>query len=138
MVSPLVTRTSIALRSLEDSLIVSVDERNEKRSSFSSLLGVWGDSERPLDYEIGRPRTMAKRKDRFQGKLDQAKSMRSFIESNPSGTNYDFSNVCCIEYAVVSPFVEWIWSRDNELWIEVDLPRILSPEEVFTLLDSDP
>lgn len=90
--------------------------------------------ERPLDYEIGKPRTMAIRRERLAGKLDQAKSLHAFLSKNPSGRNYDFSDSKEFVWAVVSPFVEWIWDTSSALWLDQNTPRILAPEEAFSLL----
>lgn len=92
--------------------------------------------ERPLDYEIGRPKTLTGRQDRLSQKLDQAHSLHDFVSNNPSGRNYDFSRATTVVWAVVSPFVEWIWDAGPELWLDDETPRILSPEEAFLLLGS--
>ena len=93
--------------------------------------------ERPLDYEIGRPKTMAVRRRRLSQKLDQAKSLHAFVSKNPSGRNFDFSDAREFVWAVVSPFVEWIWDLGSELWLDSRTPRILTPDEVFALLGSE-
>lgn len=90
--------------------------------------------ERPLDYEIGRPKTLAVRRERLSDKLDQAKSLQAFVFENPTGRNYDFSGAKEFVWAVVSPFVEWIWEFGSDLWLEPGIPRILSPDEVFSHL----
>jgi hypothetical protein len=91
--------------------------------------------ERPLDYEIANPMTIKGRQQRLSNKLDQAKSLHEFVSNNPSGKNYDFSDIAEFVWIVVSPFVEWIWGDGTELWLDQQTPRILSPEEVFLLLD---
>jgi hypothetical protein len=93
--------------------------------------------ERPLDYEIGRPKTMAVRRERLSQKLDQAKSLHAFVSKNPSGRNFDFSGAREFVWAVVSPFVEWIWDLGSELWLDSRTPRILTPGEAFALLGSE-
>lgn len=93
--------------------------------------------ERPLDYEIGRPQTIAVRQKRLSEKLAQAKSLHEFVSENPSGRNYDFSQATEFGWAVVSPFIEWIWDFGPELWLDDKTPRILSPEEAFSLLGSE-
>lgn len=90
--------------------------------------------ERPLDYEIGKPRTMAVRKDRLAQKIEQAASFKEFIVRNPSGRNYDLSSSKDFVWTVVSPFVEWIWDKSSAMWLDQKYPRILSPEEAFSLL----
>ena len=92
---------------------------------------------RPLDYEIGRPRTMAVRRERLSEKLSQAKSLHQFISDNPSGRNYEFSSAKEFVWAVVSPFVEWIWDWGPELWLGSSIPRILSPDDAFSVLRSE-
>ncbi len=91
----------------------------------------------PLDYEIGRPKTMAARRKRLSQKLDQAKSLHAFVSKNPSGRNFDFSGAREFVWAVVSPFVEWIWDLGSELWLDSRTPRILTPDEAFALLGSE-
>ena len=49
--------------------------------------------ERPLDYEIGRPRTFGHRRDRLDKKVEQVLALSKFLQANPSGTNYDFTDV---------------------------------------------
>ncbi len=90
--------------------------------------------ERPLDYEIGRPKTIAGRQKRLSKKLDQANSLQAFVSVNPSGRNYDFSQATEFVSVVVSPFVEWIWSAGPELWFDHKTPKILSPEEAISLV----
>lgn len=92
--------------------------------------------ERPLDYEIGKPETIKNRVERLRCKIEQAATLQVFFEKNPAGTNYDYSNVQKIEHFVVSPFIEWIWGTDAKLWTESGLPRLISPEEAFTMLNN--
>lgn len=92
--------------------------------------------ERPLDYEIGKPKSMKTRIIRLSEKLAQASSLRDFILEHPSGRNYDFSDIREVVPIVVSPFVEWIWETGPELWLDSKTPRILAPDEVFTWLET--
>jgi hypothetical protein len=90
-------------------------------------------SERPLDFEIGKGQTIVKRSTMLSAKVDQAITLREFIIERPKGTNYDFQWATAVETFVVSPFVEWIWSRGGDLWAG-DVPRILSASETLALL----
>jgi hypothetical protein len=90
---------------------------------------------RPLDYEIGSIDVIEQRVQRFADKLDQVATIRRELDSAKVGDNYDFSWAQRIEHCVVSPFIEWIWSRDAELWLNSDTPRILSVSELIHLLD---
>jgi hypothetical protein len=87
--------------------------------------------ERPLEFEIGTPKVIEHRNERFDLKLKSAQSIRSQLEDNPEGENYDVRWAERIEHIVVSPFVEWIWTEDTKLWITTETPRILTPAEFF-------
>ncbi|AML51044.1 hypothetical protein [Falsihalocynthiibacter arcticus] len=92
--------------------------------------------ERPLDYEIGNPKTISKRIERLTGKLEQVEGLKEFIKHSPVGKNYDYSTVKRIEHFVVSPFVEWIWSYSPTLWSDLGFPRIVSPGEALLILET--
>jgi hypothetical protein len=93
--------------------------------------------ERPLDYEIGNPKTLSGRIKRLKVKLEQVEGLKEFIKRSPVGKNYDYSTVKRIEQFVVSPFVEWIWSCSPTLWSDLGFPRFVSPSEAFLILESD-
>lgn len=90
--------------------------------------------ERPLDFEIGRIKTIQYRNLDLDDKVDQVLGVESFIKDNPVGVNYNFSWANDIISIVVSPFIEWIWTVDKKLWIDDKTPRILSFDEVLKLL----
>jgi len=78
--------------------------------------------ERPLDFELGRPRTLERRRAFLESKAQQVLSLREFVISNPLGRNYDFRWAKTVSAFVVSPFVEWIWDRSDRLWHSNDVP----------------
>ncbi len=90
--------------------------------------------ERPLDYEISKLEVMEKRRQRLAEKLGRVVSLSEFLENNRIGRNYDYSDLDGFEPFVVSPFIEWIWSREDALWYTADIPRIIAPNEAFELL----
>jgi hypothetical protein len=85
--------------------------------------------ERPLDFEIGNPETLEVRREKFQEALDQVYGVESKIRAQPAGRNYEFSYAKKFTRIVVSPFVEWIWDRSEELWLPDGSPRIMSVHE---------
>jgi hypothetical protein len=108
-------------------------------------------AERPMDFELSKPSVLLDSEKTKQGKtkiipgrntrlgekLVQAETLRNFFLTHISGRNYDFSDVKRIEHFVVSPFVEWIWSKDSRFWFTADLPRIISPSEVHAILGEE-
>ncbi len=88
----------------------------------------------PLDFERGRPATIAYRNAKLTEKVNQVLSLAAFVEHHPYGDNYDLSWAKNIVSAVVSPFVEWIWSREAHLWIDRNTPHILTVREAVDLL----
>lgn len=93
-------------------------------------------SERPLDFEIGNPKTIKARCDDLQQKNIQVTSLVALLRQNPKGKGYDFSWATEMVPIVVSPYTEWIWSFDNDLWISKDqgIPRILSASEAIEFI----
>lgn len=91
--------------------------------------------ERPIDYEIGNPKTLASRQERLEKKVGQVLSLAEFIRSNPVGKNYDFHDVENIEAYVISPFYEWIWELSDRLWVN-GRPRIMAATEALEFLQS--
>jgi hypothetical protein len=90
--------------------------------------------ERPLDYEIGRIKTLAGRQKRLEKKVEQALTLREFVVRYPVGRNYDFGWATKVSTFVVSPFIEWIWDRSERLWHNRTTPRILQADEAITYL----
>jgi hypothetical protein len=90
--------------------------------------------ERPLDYEIGKLSVIEQRNKRFSEKLAQVLEVRELFKRNPKGPNFDITWASKIEYCVVSPFVEWIWTTEPQLWMNAKIPRILSVSELLHFL----
>lgn len=89
--------------------------------------------ERPLDYELGRIKTIERRSKDFASKVSQVRSLLEFVMTNPAGANYNFKWASRIVPLVVSPFVEWIWTSDTDCWLDSDTPIVLSPVEAVEL-----
>lgn len=95
-------------------------------------------AERPIDFAIGNPKSINSRTVDFTDKIAQATSLEEFVKKNKKGDNYDFSWATEVTGIVVSPYIEWIWSKAEELWISghLDTPRILSAHEAIEFLMS--
>ena len=90
--------------------------------------------ERPLDFELGSPKTLATRCEFLDEKIEQAITLREFILAHPTGRNYDFGWAKTVSTFVVSPFVEWVWERSDHLWHDKSVPRILQADEAISYL----
>jgi hypothetical protein len=90
--------------------------------------------ERPLDIEIGKPQSLARREAELNAKIDQALSLAEFIVKDPKGKNYDFTWAKRVASFVVSPFIEWIWDTTPRLWYTRGVSRILSADEAISYL----
>lgn len=90
--------------------------------------------ERPLDHEIGRPSTMAKRREWIEQKITKVLSLVDFVQQSPSGRNYDFSWAKRIVGLAVSPFVEYVWAEGERFWIDRQTPRLLSAQEAVEVM----
>ena len=90
--------------------------------------------DRPLDYEIGIPKTIEHRSKILKEKVEQVSTLAMAILHSPKGHNFDFSWADQIEGIVVSPHVEWIWTLDPTIWLDTNTPRILSAEETVNFL----
>jgi hypothetical protein len=96
------------------------------RLIVADCLSIW----RPLDFDISRPKTMIARQRDLEKKVAQAKSCAVRIRESPVGRNFDFSRAKSVDYVVVTPFVEWVWDRSAELWLDEDTPRIMRVNEM--------
>lgn len=90
--------------------------------------------EKPLDFEIGKIKTIQKRKKEIDSKISQVLSLSDFIMKNKKGKNYDLSWAEEVVPIVVTPFIEWIDSFEERYWITKDTPRVLNPEETISLI----
>lgn len=91
--------------------------------------------ERPLDFLLGKPKTISVRTEDMNQKLSQVTTLVDFVQTNRAGDNYDFTWAKSIHGSVVSPYTEWIWSLDKRLWTEIPtFPRIMSPTEALDYL----
>ncbi|WP_124468961.1 hypothetical protein [Burkholderia cepacia] len=92
--------------------------------------------ERPLNFEIGNPATIGARNDDLQDKVKQVMSLAELFRKYPKGANYDVTWASAIVAIVVSPYVEWVWSMNDELWISKEklIPRIMESGEALDFI----
>lgn len=92
---------------------------------------------RSVDFERGKRKALEFRKQKLQKALKESDDRVAWLSSHKNGRNYKIPgsvNVICP--VVISPFVEYLWSKDSELWLADDVPRILTPEEMEEFIKS--
>src|SRR5262249_6777521 len=85
----------------------------------------------------GEPYAIQYRLRKLNEALRDVDEKARWLASNPSGTNYDISNFKTIIPVAVTPFREYIPSLSSWYWLTPSMARVLSPEELNELLDSE-
>ena len=53
----------------------------------------------------------------------------NWLAQHPKGSNYDLANYSHILPLAISPFVEFLPSKNSRYWLTNDIPRVLTPRE---------
>lgn len=86
---------------------------------------------RSVDFERGKRKALEFRKRKLQIGLEKNDDQAAWLSTHKNGRNYKVpGSVNAICPIVISPFVEYVWSKDSELWLANDIPRILTPDEM--------
>ncbi len=92
---------------------------------------------RSVDFERGKRKALEFRKQKLQKALKESDDRVTWLSRHKNGRNYKIPgsvNIICP--VVISPFVEYLWSKDSELWLADDVPRILTPEAMEEFIKS--
>lgn len=92
---------------------------------------------RSVDFERGKGKALEFRKHKLQKALEGNDHRAAWLSTRKNGRNYKIPgsvNVICP--VVISPFMEYVWSKDPQLWLADDVPRILTPEEMEEFIKS--
>lgn len=89
----------------------------------------------PLNFEIGDPNTIDARTAKIDEKIDQAMETCRFLSKNPTGANYDYSDVEEFIPIVISPFVEWLPKPNDRYWISKTVPRVMAIDELIQFFE---
>lgn len=91
-----------------------------------------------LNYACGTRSFIKHRKDRVQTAISESDDKADWLKAHPSGTNYALpDNIQKIIPFAVSPFVEYIWDKGDNLWLTDSIPRICTPLECELLCDEN-
>ena len=104
--------------------ILFLFELKANRISLGSLAGY----RESLDFRI----------EKMKGALKQVDNKADWLSTHRKGTNYELpETVNIIVPIVISPFVEYIWSIDDSLWLNSSTPRVCTPSEVKDILTEE-
>lgn len=92
---------------------------------------------RSIGFDRGDPDAINFRRENVVERLiNDADSKANWLASHPNGRNYSLEGILDILPVGVSPFVEFIPSREFRYWVNEEIPRILTPKELTDLLES--
>jgi hypothetical protein len=89
---------------------------------------------RSLGFERGDPVAISQRNQFIDDALREVDQKAIWLANRPVGLNYDISEFGWILPVVVTPFVEFIGKKDAYYWIDPQTPRVMTPQELQTIL----
>ena len=88
-----------------------------------------------IGFERGDPKAIKHRTDKvIELGLSEVDDKAKWLVKHPVGNNYNVTEYNYILPVVISPFVEFIPSKDTRYWLSEDIPRVLTPTEFEDLL----
>jgi len=67
--------------------------------------------------------------------LDQARTLVGFLQEERTGADYEVpARVTSFEHVLCTPGPEFMWTRESELWLTDEIPRICTPDELVLAL----
>jgi len=91
---------------------------------------------RSFDFEEGNIKALAFRREKFENALREIDDKADWLKKDREGLNYKIpKSIDLIIPIVISPFVEYIWSTNPNLWLTKDVPRICTYQEIMNILD---
>lgn len=102
------------------------------------FIGELKSNKKSLNYIKGDTKSLQFRKEKMRTALKQVDDKVKWLSLHPSGKNYCIpKEVKAIVPFVVTPFNEYIWSTDGELWLTESIPRCCTPSECEMLCCDD-
>jgi len=87
-----------------------------------------------LNFIKGDFKSLEFRKAKIIDALQEVDDKANWLRLHTNGTNYCIlKDVKAIVPFVVTPFTEYLWSRDDNLWLTDLIPRVCTPTECVTL-----
>jgi hypothetical protein len=89
-------------------------------------------------FEIGNIQALNFRQTKLISALAEADDKARWLQTRRIGSNYKIpDSVDALVPLVVSLFVEYIWSTDNNLWLTENIPRVCLPSELEELVKDE-
>jgi len=89
-------------------------------------------------YERGEKDALKFRRAKFESALNDCDKLADWLSRHRHGTNFELpQGIDIIIPIVVSPFVEYVWSDDETLWLTREIPRVCTPNELALITDRD-
>jgi hypothetical protein len=90
-----------------------------------------------IGWERGASAAIEGRQQFIEEAIGDADEKAFWLAQRPRGANYDVSKYKRILAVVVTPFVEFIWTKSSYYWLSTALPRVLTPTELDTALSDE-
>jgi hypothetical protein len=91
---------------------------------------------RSFDFEEGNIKALEFRRKKFVDALREIEDKADWLKKNREGLNYKIpKSIDVIIPIVISPFVEYIWSKNPNLWLTKNVTRICTYQEIIKILD---
>jgi hypothetical protein len=91
---------------------------------------------RSMDYEIGKSKALEFRKNKLVKALKQCEKTSDWLMKHQVGTNFELpKNIKFIVPIVITPFPEYIWTKDNQYWLTQNISRICLVSELKDLIN---
>lgn len=92
-----------------------------------------------ISFDRGDPQAIEFRTNKVvERALTEVDDKANWLAAHPKGSNYDVSNYSHILPLAISPFVEFMPSRNTRYWLTNDIPRVLTPREFKHFLNELP
>lgn len=86
---------------------------------------------RSTSYERGEKKALDFRREKYEDALRDGDRLAEWLSKHKQGTNFEIpQHVQVISPVAVLPFVEYVWSDDEALWLTREIPRVCTPDEL--------
>jgi hypothetical protein len=136
--------TQKGFRLWEHQKVLKANDDTETEIDISFLLGTalficeCRSVSRSKAYERGERQALDFRREKFNSALETCDRRADWLAKHRRGRNFEIpQGVDIVIPIAVSPFVEYIWSANEMLWLTKEIPRVCTPDELATLTSRD-